>query len=367
MRRVTKALKARALESLELAVEFFNRPSGTGRTEAVLILLQRAFEMLLKATIYERRGAIVVPGGRETHKFGKCIAIGASDLGLLNEDMARTLRSLNGQRDAAMHYYIELSESALYLHTQAGLTLFADILEKAFGEKLAAHLPNRVLPVCSHPLQDLTLLFDEEFSQIRRLLQPGKRRTAEVCAHLRPIAIMESNVDGEGRQPTDDEVRHIAERLKKGEDWRAIFPGISTLRLETTGEGLTYNVRVVKNSLPAVPIHLTSSDSDTATVVIREANLLERYPLIQKSLIEQLNRSQTQIRALIWHYKIKEHPEYYREFAHHSHRIQGYSNGAVTRLQQELHILNAEEMEQICHRYREHERARRKSTPQTHQ
>lgn len=51
MRKEARLLLQRALDSLLLAIEHFNRPSDRGRTEAVLIHLDHSFEMLLKAAI----------------------------------------------------------------------------------------------------------------------------------------------------------------------------------------------------------------------------------------------------------------------------------------------------------------------------
>lgn len=58
MKREAKLLVERAVNSLVLGIEIFNRPSNRGRTEAVLIHLDHAFEMLLKAAIVHRGGRI---------------------------------------------------------------------------------------------------------------------------------------------------------------------------------------------------------------------------------------------------------------------------------------------------------------------
>jgi len=49
IKREAAELRKRAINSLVLAIELFNRPHDLGRSEAVLILLHHAFEMLLKA------------------------------------------------------------------------------------------------------------------------------------------------------------------------------------------------------------------------------------------------------------------------------------------------------------------------------
>ena len=54
MRKESRTLHAKAVDSLVLAVDHFNRAWDRGRTEAVLILLDRSFELLLKAIIVAR-------------------------------------------------------------------------------------------------------------------------------------------------------------------------------------------------------------------------------------------------------------------------------------------------------------------------
>lgn len=48
--------KKRAITSLVLGIELFNRPHDQGRSESVLILLHHAFEMLLKAGSFVTSG-----------------------------------------------------------------------------------------------------------------------------------------------------------------------------------------------------------------------------------------------------------------------------------------------------------------------
>ena len=51
MKREARHLFRKALGSLVLSVELFNRPSDRGRVSGSLILLDHAFEMFLKAGI----------------------------------------------------------------------------------------------------------------------------------------------------------------------------------------------------------------------------------------------------------------------------------------------------------------------------
>ena len=68
MRKECRTLHGKAVDLLVLAVDHFNRCWDRGRVEAVLILLDRAFELLLKAIIVHSGGEI-----RERSKEGTTI------------------------------------------------------------------------------------------------------------------------------------------------------------------------------------------------------------------------------------------------------------------------------------------------------
>ena len=116
LRRETRRFRRRAISSLILAIELFNRPQDAARTEAVLILLQHAFEMILNAAIYQQRRTIFGRVEQISYTFERCLGIARSDLGILNEGQAVTLRILDGLRDCASHNLVDLTEQTLYVH-----------------------------------------------------------------------------------------------------------------------------------------------------------------------------------------------------------------------------------------------------------
>ena len=59
VKRDVSELKKRAINSLVLGIELFNRPHDDGRAEGVLILLHHAFEMLLKAVIKDKTECMI--------------------------------------------------------------------------------------------------------------------------------------------------------------------------------------------------------------------------------------------------------------------------------------------------------------------
>jgi hypothetical protein len=121
MRKEARTLYGKAADSLVLAVDHFNRIWDRGRTEAVLILLDRAFELLLKAVIIHRNGKIREKGNSSlTIGFDSCLrkCISEEPIRCLMEDEAVTLQNLNSLRDAAQHYFTDLLED-LYTSTRS--------------------------------------------------------------------------------------------------------------------------------------------------------------------------------------------------------------------------------------------------------
>jgi hypothetical protein len=95
------------------------------------------------------------------------------------------------------HWLAQLNEGLLYLHARGAVTLFDEILERAFDERLASHLPERVLPISTKPLTDVDILVDEQYTQVKELLKPGKRRRAEARAMLRGLLALEGHISEE--------------------------------------------------------------------------------------------------------------------------------------------------------------------------
>ncbi|HEX9642329.1 MAG TPA: DUF3644 domain-containing protein, partial [Candidatus Krumholzibacteria bacterium] len=239
MKRESRLLFTKAVDSLVLSIEHYNRPWDRGRVDAVLILLDHSFEMLLKAAILHRRGAIRKPREKQTIGFDECLRKALSDgsVQFLKQEQVLQLQALNTLRDAAQHHLVDLSEQHLYIHAQAGLTLFREIVRKVFDQDLKVHLPPRVLPLSTTPPTDLATLFEQEAKEVQRLLKPGKRRKVEAAAKLRALAIVDAAMRGDRLQPTDGELRKLGEAISKGSPWGDVFPGVAAIELTATGTG----------------------------------------------------------------------------------------------------------------------------------
>jgi hypothetical protein len=333
MKREAHLLLAKGLDSLVLAVERFNGPSNRGRVTSVLIFTDHAFEMLLKAAILHRGGRIRELRERETLGFDKCIRKGLSEapIKFLSAEQAITLQAINGLRDAAQHYLIEVSESQLYMHAQSAMTLFRDLLDSVFKRSLADFLPLRVLPISITPPVDLETLFDSEIEQVAKLLLPGKRRKTEALARIRPLAIFDATVRGEKLQPSDADLKRIASEISTKKHWRTFFPGVASIQLTTDGEGATISLRISKKK--GVPMEVVPEGTLGASVVaIKRVDELGFYNVGRDQLAKNIGLSGPKTTALIKHLNLTEDPDCFREIIIGKSKFKRYSQKAITRL-----------------------------------
>lgn len=299
MRKEARTLHGKAVDSLVIAVDHFNRAWDRGRTEAVLIMLDRAFELLLK-TIIIHKGGNIRENAKEgmTIGFDLCLRKCLSDAKLkcLTEDEVVALQTLNTLRDAAQHHMIEVSEELLYVHAQSAVTLFTRLVLEVLKKPLRDEIPHRILPVCAKPPSDLSALFDIEFADIKKMVAPGSRKRLDAKAKLRSLAVLQASLDGRRSQPTEAELEKVVKRINAGDDWRVIFPGVSTLTIhqEASGPGLT--IRITKSQGESVQL-VQDGDPNATVVAVKKINELDYYSLGARDMAEKLNET---LHKMLW-------------------------------------------------------------------
>ena len=338
MRRIPRdvaELKMRAINSLVLGIELFNRPHDRGRPEAVLILLHHAFEMLLKAIIRDRTGTIHPKEGTHTYGFDKCLDTAQHQMGLISTDERTTLSILDAHRDVAVHYYQELSEDLLYLQAQAATTLFDTLLTKGFDDHLADQIPERVLPVSTRPPTDLQLLVGRELSQIDQLLVKGRRQGAIAAARLRPLIAFAKAGRRDGARTSELDVGRAVKRRRQGDDWTVILPEVAQLRLDTTGSGISVNLRIRKNADLAVRV-AKPGDPVVGTVIKQEVNIWDKYNMGRDDLAKKVGLSGPRTSALVFELDIQSDDECFKILRRKKSEFKGYSKKALDRIRDAL-------------------------------
>jgi hypothetical protein len=357
VRREARLLLDKAIDSLVESIARFNSPYDRGRVTTALIMLDHSFEMLMKAAIVHRGGSIREKSAAETIGFDACVRRALSDgrIRFLTEERALTLQTINGLRDAAQHHLIDVSEQQLYMHTQAGLTLFRDITTEVFDLDLVGHLPKRVLPVSTSPPADLSMLFDREVEAIQSLLAPRRRRHTEARARLRPLAILDANIQGEKLQPSESRLDRMGRALAEGKAWSDVFPGVASINIVAEGTGTEIALRITKKE--GIPTRVVPEGTPGASVVaLKRVNELDFYSLSHADLATKTGLTPPRTTALIRHLELESDSEYFKWISVGKVKFKRYSPKGLDHLREALESVDMDEV------WREHRPRRRQAT-----
>jgi hypothetical protein len=337
LRQQARVLKQKALTSFITAAEAFNSPRDDGRVTKVLLHLQHSFEMLLKAALVQARKPVFDETTGRSIGFERCIGLAMSDDTLrLSDADAGTLRAIDAMRDDEQHWFNEVSEQILYLHVRAAVTLFDDVLQRVFGERLSTVLPERVLPVSADPPKDLALLLDDEYTQIRELLRPGRRAGHEARARIRTLLAMEAHVEPDTRVSEKD-VDRVEKGIRNGDSRDKVFPRLSDVATTVDGEGLTITVHFTKKE--GAPVRYAADDS-TPAAAIRQIDLQNKYRRSPAELAFDLELTGPRAVALRRHLGIDDDESCRHDFQFGSQRHPRYSDNALTKMRNAIRELD---------------------------
>lgn len=211
------------------------------------------------------------------------------------------------------------------------MTLFRDVLDAVFQEKLADLLPARVLPISTRAITDPMLMFEEELDEVRQLLAPGSRRQAEAQAKLRGLAIVDGAIRGELLQPGEGDLRQLAKQVRSGDDFGQIFQGIASVTFVTDGSGPNVSLRISKNE--GVPITIVPEGTPGSSVIaVRRVDELGFYNLGHNELAKKVGLTPNKTSAAIRLLDLKSDSDCYKEFKIGAVRHQRYSQNAIGRI-----------------------------------
>jgi hypothetical protein len=335
VRATAKTLHGKALSSMRTAMTAFNSPHDDGRPTVVLLHLQHAFEMLLKAALVQGGARVFDKKSGRSIGFEAAINQASQLAGFkLTHDESGTLRAVDALRDDEQHWFNDVSEGLLYLHARAAVTLFDELLFRAFRQRLADRLPNRVLPVSTEAPQDILALVDSEYANIAALLKPGRRARGEARAKIRTLLALEAHVD-EDTKVSDSDVNRVEKGIKAGKKRQQVFPKLNPLSAEISGEGLTVKVKIVKQA-DALPVRLVR-DGDGEGVdaaAVREVDLQKKFHWSPFDLADKLKISRPRATALREHLGIDKDPDCLHVFEFGSQKHRRYSDNALTRMRE---------------------------------
>ena len=321
-------------------VRAFNELDDEGRQTTVMLHLQHAFEMLLKGALREQRVKVFDTESGRSVGFEKCVRLSQERLALSGEQTG-VLRAIGALRDEEQHWLATVDEGLLYLHARAAITLFDEILHRVFGERLADYLPERVLPISTHPVTDMDVLVDRQYRQIQNLLRPGKRRRPEARALLRGLLAMEGHVSEEARVSERD-VDRVERGVRDGKTVEQVFPRLRDVQATFEGEGATIQVHFTKRR--GAPVHFVPADDPSESAAVREVDLQRKYHLAPFDLADRLGLTRPRATALRRHLGIDDDDDCLHVFSFGSQKHPRYSDNAFRRMQAALETVDMDEV-----------------------
>jgi hypothetical protein len=299
--------------------------------------------MLLKAALRERGVDLFDRSeGRVGRSIGfeKCVRLAREHVGL-TEDELGTLRAVDSLRDDEQHWIATVNEGLLYLHARACVTLFDEILLDVFGERLADHLPERVLPLSTRPPADLDVLIGEQFQQAKQLLRPGQRRRAEARAMLRGLLALEAHASQDA-VVNEHDVNRVERGIKDGKALEQIFPRLGTLGAAIGGEGPTLTVHFTKKV--GVPVTYIPADDPREAAAVRQVDLQRKYYMSPHELANRVGLTPPRALALRRELKIDEDENCLHEFVFGTQRHKRYSDNALREMQRALETIDMDDV-----------------------
>ncbi|MDJ1161405.1 hypothetical protein QHI69_05735 [Burkholderia gladioli pv. gladioli] len=330
LKRDTRTLKQHGLASLRRGLEIFNGYDDRGRTESVLLHLQHSSEMLVKALLVQRSQPVFDKEKGTSIGLERALNVATSN-GYITGVQAGAIRAIDAMRDAAQHWMLVVPEDVLYLNSRTLITAIDELLQEHFEDTLANHLPLRVLPISTKPLQDFELLIDREYTQITELLAPGKRARDEARGRIRALLAMEGHVT-DTIAVSERDIDRIERAIRNATPVAAVFPRLMTLASDVAGEGPTMKVRFTKKQ--GAPVRFVSGDDPEAAAAIREVDLQKKYHLSPQQLAEKLKLTAPKCKALRDYVNVDSDPANMMVFEFGSQRHPRYSDNALRALQE---------------------------------
>ena len=333
-------MKQKALASVRSSIVAFNGLDDDGRVTEVLLRMQHAFEMLLKASLNAQNVSVFDKSTRRSVGMDRAINLAQGDKKIrLTDDEAGLIRAVDAMRDDEQHWYTSVDEGILYMHLRAAVTLFDDLLFRVFAERLGSHIPRRVLPIGAEPPKDFQLLVDEAYQRVADLLKPGKRMGSQARAQVRTLLAMEAHTDPD-TQVSDKDVTEVIKGITEGRTRAQVFSKLAGVSATVPGDGVEVEVEVRFVKRGGMPVTFVIDGVDASAV--RVVDLHKKYYLSASELAENLDLTQPRALALRRHVGAGSNPDMSNTFHKGKVTYLAYSDNAFTAMRNARNNLDSE-------------------------
>lgn len=321
-----KALRDNSIAAMMSAIEVYNKPKISYRSECFVILLTNAWELIFKAILSKKKQRIFYPKKRnEPYRSldlydAMAKAKSYFPTAIPHEPVASNIERLVEFRNNAVHFYNEPGFDVLiYGLSQTSIINFRELVLAIFDHDIADEINICLLPLSFGPPPD----------PIQFIQKTDPKRSQSVSEYIKLI----SETTEELEQKSID-----------------------------TGRFLTvYNVSLqsTKKISSADVIAGVQSEHSTGSIILqRRVDPNKSHPLLQKNILTKVGSelkgvrfNQYTFQAIVWAKEIKEQDRYYwRDNAVNTSR---YSSEIISWLNQ----LTKSEIEDCIERYKTRQKA----------
>ncbi len=172
---------------------------------------------------------------------------------------------------------------------------------------------------------------DREFTQVKELLQPGKRQRDEARGRIRTLLAMESHV-AEGVEISEADIDRLEKAIRAGKPRSEVFPRLGTLDTQISGSGATVTVRSTKKEGEGAPVRYIAADDPVEAAAVREVDLQKRFHMSATKFAKAVNLTTHKSLALHKKLAIDADPQCVHIFVFGKSRHPMFSHNALERM-----------------------------------
>lgn len=123
--------------------------------------------------------------------------------------------------------------------------------------------------------------------------------------------------------------------MQSGKKWQDIFPGIASLNFETTGNGISVDIRITKKE--GENVQLVPEGTPGATVLaVKRVNELDFYSLGLKDIAAKVDLGANKALAVVKYLGLQESEDYFKEVKVGKTKFKRYSKNALEKIKEEI-------------------------------
>ena len=132
-------------------------------------------------------------------------------------------------------------------------------------------------------------------------------------------------------------------RINSGEEWRAIFPGVATLRIDPDADGPGLSLRITRNKGEAVQL-VADESPDAKVMAVKRVNELDFYSMGLRDLAKKLQVTEPKLLALVEADRVQENADFFKLVKIGRTELKRYSPKAFDHLHKRLSDVDLQQL-----------------------